>query len=354
MIGTLIGDLAAWTWKNDYTQFYPKLISEKAEKSVYTDILISTAETLMENPSISGTAFIEIQKDCAAPKENHAACCVLRAVVIGWLYDTPGAIEQAIETYGQCEEKEELYAANYMARLIHSLRYGATKNEAAQVEFCGKFRAYTKETHWQTHDGILGCLVRAWMSFYDAFDYGSAIHNAVKQPGDIALNCSLTGALADAMYGCGYYFVKSQYQGGGPLEWPAYLGRKYYILSRTKRIFFPKNNAMINVDRHSWKSIQCSFSDKIIDQELHRRILKAFYPSWDYRYGLYLEDGWVYVYRSFRVVGRFKLEKQPDGTYRIKAFQASDEFEDYDMADIALRETMHTVEYGWELVSDNE
>ena len=49
------------------------------------------------------------------------------------------------------------------------------------------------------------------MAFYDSFDYGSALHNAMKLPGDRHLNAIIVGALADAMYGCDMYLVKKKY-----------------------------------------------------------------------------------------------------------------------------------------------
>ena len=58
MIGAFIGDLAAWTWHNDHDKFYPHLISDKAEKSVYSDVLLLTAKTILDNPQITRGEFI--------------------------------------------------------------------------------------------------------------------------------------------------------------------------------------------------------------------------------------------------------------------------------------------------------
>ena len=66
------------------------------------------------------------------------------------------------------------------------------------------------------------------MSFYDAFDYVSTIHNAVKQPGNTTLNGILASALADAMYGCENYYVKKEYKGGGRIQYLPYLGIDIY------------------------------------------------------------------------------------------------------------------------------
>ena len=215
MIGALIGDLAAWTWEHDHSKFYPQLFSDVAQKSDYSDVMLQTAKLLLQYPNISRDEFMRIHR-CYFGLDNakaNAEYDLLRSIIIGWMYDGD-EISNAIHRYCICDDKEELYASHFMANLIYRLRTGYTKKEAAQVEFCGTFRSFTKEEHWKTGDGVLSYLVRAWMSFYDAFDFGSAIHNAVKKPGNLTLNCILAGALADATYGCGEYFVKNKFEGG--------------------------------------------------------------------------------------------------------------------------------------------
>ena len=46
MIGAIIGDLAAWTWENDYEKFYLSLISEKALLSEFGLSVLATADAL--------------------------------------------------------------------------------------------------------------------------------------------------------------------------------------------------------------------------------------------------------------------------------------------------------------------
>ena len=54
--------------------------------------------------------------------------------------------------------------------------------------------------------------MRAWYCFEIAWDFTSAIHNAARwQDVDRHLLCSLTGALAEAMYGCEYRLLKEKY-----------------------------------------------------------------------------------------------------------------------------------------------
>lgn len=352
MIGAFIGDLAAWTWKNDHDKFYPQLFSEVAQKSVYSDVMLFTAKTIIENPSISRDEFMRMHQ-CYFGKSNakiNAEYDVVRSIVIGWLYESD-IISQAIHTFCLCDDKEEVYASHFMASIICELRYGATKKDAAQVKFCGMFRSFTKAEHWKNGAGVLSYLVRAWMSFYDAFDFGSSIHNAVKKPGNLTLNCILTAALADAMYGCENYFLKKQYEGGRFIKRLGFLDKSFYEISNLKRSFFPKNNARTNVEMHNWEDALCPLSDKVISKELRQRIVKAFYTDWDNRFGFYLDNGWVYVYRSFILLVRFQFEELPDGTFRIVHYQKSDESKQYDLDDSAIDCAMYSVEYNWDFLS---
>ena len=95
----------------------------------------------------------------------------------------------------------------------------------------------------------------------------------------------------------------------------------------------------------------CPLSDKVISKELKRRIIKAFYTDWENRFGFYLDDGWIYVYRSFVLLSRFKLKESSDGTYRIVQYQKSDESEQYDLDNDAIRCAMYSIEHNWDFVS---
>lgn len=351
MIGALIGDLAAWTWEHDHNKFYPQLFSDGAQKSEYADLILHTAKTLIENLNISRDEFMRMHQCCfgIGIARVNAEYDLLRAIVIGWMYDAD-EISNAIHKFCILDDKEELYAAHFLAHLIYRLRTGFTKKDAAQVDFCGTFRSFTKEEHWKNGHGVLSYLVRAWMSFYDAFDFGSSIHNAVKKPGNLTLNCILAGALADAMYGCGEYFVKNKFKGGRYIDRLDFVDNSLYNITSSKRIFFPKNNARTNVERHCWHDAPCPFSDKVITPELKHRITKAFYTDWENRFGFYLDDGWFYVYRSYILLSRFKLKELPDGTYRIAIYQKSDESKQYDLNDTAIDCAMYSVEHNWEFV----
>lgn len=352
MVGAFIGDLAAWTYINDHKATYSQLVSDVAKKSVYADVMLFSVNTLLDNPKISRNDFIRKQWATFGKvnAKKSAVYDILHSIVIGWLYDYD-EISQTINKFCLYEDKETRYASYFISHIICKLRTGSTKNEATQEDFCGTFLSFIKNDFWINSSGILGYLVRSWISFYDAFDFGSAIFNAVDQPGDIHLNFILTGALGDAMYGCNNHYVKKKYGKVRRLKRLPFLNDDIYEVNNSNRVFFPKNNAMTNVERHQWFEEECPFADKIIDNELRRKILLAFYTGWDDRYGFYLDDGWVYVYRSHILLARFILAECPDGTYRIQKYQKSDESKLFDLGNIALENALYSVEHRWDLVS---
>lgn len=89
MIGAFIGDLAAWTWRNEQGKFYPQLFLDVSQKSVYSDVMIFTAKTLLRNPDISRDEFMRMHQ-CYFGLGNaivNAEYDVLRSIIIGWIYD---------------------------------------------------------------------------------------------------------------------------------------------------------------------------------------------------------------------------------------------------------------------------
>jgi hypothetical protein len=341
MIGAIIGDLAAWTWENAHNEFYPKLISSEAKVSTFGDFMLNVSSQLINDPNTEGEKWKEKYDDQFTLED-----VVLCSIIVGWLYDSEKETTHAVNAYALPHGKEELYACHYIAKLIYALRHGATKNDAAQVKVVLTFRSLTKDKKWQNDDSLLGDLIRAWMAFYDAFDYGSAIHNAMKLPGNRHFNAILVGALADAMYGCGYYFIKKKYGEGSSIEKPSYIPSEMIRVYHQNRTFFPKNEAMTNVELHHWHNVDNPLADMSVPEELKQHIEKAFYTDWDNRYGFYLDDGWEYIYRSMFLLNRFRLRKQHDGTYRIVDFQSSGEKSD--LSNTALKEAVYSVKYHWD------
>jgi hypothetical protein len=249
-------------------------------------------------------------------------------------------------------DKEEGYARQFTAKMIHLLRNGATKDETYK-ELGDVFKGCRHDWPWQTEEGgALNYLFRAWDAFYNAFDFGSAIHNAVKMVGNIHLNCALTGAIAEAMYGCTYYLKKEKYCEDHNIS--EFISIPEAIKKRFKpqfeairkqrrwmRAFFQKNDAATNVERHVFIPTENPFPNKVISPELRRRILKAYQPDWEARYGFYLDNGWIYLYRSHILIGRYQLKSVGDGNYRIANVQRVMQNDD---VRIALEENLYTLE----------
>lgn len=344
MIGAIIGDWAAWTWGQNKETFFRQLVSSEASSSLMVVELLRTADTLVQERGRNNKAH-----ECLGKRQSPVAT-VMRAIAIGWLFDTEAETASAFQENGFASDKEDWYAGAFMWKLIFALRHGASKKDALMVENVSSFKGSVEDISWNEQSSILGVLIRAWDAFYSAYDFGSALHRAMELPGDRHLNGILVGALADAMYGCDRYMVKAKYGKGSSLAGLVKVSSRFQALYRAGRTFFAKNCAMTNVERHVWKGVANPYMDKIISRELRRRILKAFQPTFDDRYGFYLDDGYIYVYRSCRVLNRFKLSSMSDGTFRIVELQASEEA-GYQLG--AIQEALYSVEYRWNRVSDD-
>lgn len=343
MNGAILGDLAAWTWEQDKDLFFRKLVSSEASPSKMMKKMMM-ADTLAQ---VRGSD-IKVHESLGMRISPEAT--VLRAIAIGWLYDTEAETASAYQEYGFIYDKEDWYAGAFMWKLIFALRHGASKKDALMVENVSSFKGFVEDISWNEQSSILGILIRAWGAFYSSYDFGSALHRAMELPDDRHLNGILVGALADAMYGSDRYMVKDKYGKGCSLTGLVNVPSRFQALYRAGRTFFAKNCAMTNVERHVWKDVANPYVDKIISRELRRRILKAFQPTFDDRYGFYLDDGYIFVYRSCRVLNRFKLSSMSDGTFRIVELQASEEA-GYQLG--AIQEALYSVEYRWNRVSDD-
>ena len=344
MNGAILGDLAAWTWEQDKDLFFRKLVSSEASPSKMMKEMLLMGDTL----ALVRGSDIKVHESLGMRISPEAT--MLRAIAIGWLYDTEAETASAYQEYGFTYDKEDWYAGAFMWKLIFVLRHGASKKDALMVENVSFFKGFVEDISWNEQSSILGILVRAWGAFYSSYDFGSSLHLAMELPGDRHLNGILVGALADAMYGCDRYMVKVKYGKGSSLAGLVKVSSRFQALYRAGRTFFAKNCAMTKVERHVWKDVANPYVDKIISRELRRRILKAFQPTFDDRYGFYLDDGYIYVYRSCRVLNRFKLSSMSDGTFRIVELQASEEA-GYQLG--AIQEALYSVEYRWNRVSDD-
>lgn len=379
MLGAIIGDLAATTYNEDKELFYRQLISDHVPLSEYGYSVLCTAEYLYAPESFPGDfanfihrRFRVINNEACKLSDNidrwrdsksfngssvsATGIFLMRVAACAWFGDT---INDCMKYADQMREsgidKEEGYAMHFLTKIIFVLRNGATKDETYQ-ELGKLFKTWRHEWHWHEEEGgLLNYLLRAWHCFYNSFDFGSALHNATKMVGNINLNCALTGAIAEAMYGCDYYLKKAKYAHHyAPYTWitlPNNICERFEkVLEQIRiqrawvKVFYAKNEAMTNVERHSFIPVENPIADKKISQELRRRILKAFHPGWDSRYGFYLDNGWVYMYRSGVVLGRFRFKQIADDEYRIVYLQDCDGER---CAVTGLLEALDTVEYGY-------
>lgn len=101
--------------------------------------------------------------------------------------------------------------------------------------------------------------------------------------------------------------------------------RSIRLVEFNDRYIFKKNDALTNVERSTWTDIENQYSDRVIDKAFKEKMMIAYGTDWDNRYGVYLDNGWFYVYRSHHLLLRYKLSSQSDSTYRITKLQISND-----------------------------
>ncbi len=380
MIGGIYGDLAASTYLRDPKVFYKQLFDEKATISEYGLATLAAANILRNHqgdyPDKDRIRCREVVQHYLDDTDYRVTRISEKAEI--WKYDpnmrvTPvaqGLLLNRLATNALISDdpektdfglffddninKPEGYARIFIRTMITRLSSGATKDEVYE-ELGGIFKDIRKQWHWKERESVLDLLMRAWDCFYNSFDFGSAIHNAVRYPNSNTRQlASLTGLIAESMYGCRTYFIKSKFTSGGSpetfLELPKAIFEKYENdLTYAKKqmvwnnVFWPKNDARTNVEWHTYHSVASHFEGFVISKEIRRRILRSFEPGWDSRYSFYLDNGWIYLCRSFHIIGRFKI--LPSGTdFKISHIQQSDQGHEFDSAFVAA---FDVVRYDW-------
>lgn len=310
MLGAIAGDLAAWTYENDRECFFASLTSKDA---VLSDLGKTAFETALWSLERKQNDFIELRIE---PPSNHTGYSnrLIQLATLAWQNENPQSLFKSEKDIFY-DDKEGMYAGNIIVELIQSLYIGKSKKEALSGYFGKIFAQMKAGWKWKDSkpsDGLLTYMMRAWHCFETAWDFTSAIHNAAQWPDvDRHLLCSLTGALAEAMYGCEYRLLKEKY-GTNWYNYVAYPDAINEAIVRIKdhqyekRNFFPKNSALTNVERHIWTHYDSSFENRRFTPEEYRRHIRSSYTGWENRYGIYLDDGWVYVYRSAVLLARFR------------------------------------------------
>ena len=103
---------------------FRKLVSSVASSSWLVEELLLTADTL----ALERSSDIKVH-ECLAKRRSPVAT-VMRAIAIGWLFDTESETATAYQEYGFACDKEDWYAGAFMWKLIFALRHGASKKEA--------------------------------------------------------------------------------------------------------------------------------------------------------------------------------------------------------------------------------
>ena len=344
MIGAIIGDLAAWTYENDRDTFWKQLVSNNSkdiELSVYGHAYFRAASRNVWSVPEQDVAYINTSQLWSP--ENHlrqSGQWLMWQLMCAWNDDLPAPKDIPGSSF---VDKEEGYARMFVIELIRLLRHGHTKSEAYHSVY--SFEQLSKSWHWKAWSSssqvdsysILTCIFRAWDSFYRGFDFTSSLHNAMKWDGDRHLIAMLTASFASAMYGCHFSFIKKKFaikdeishvfdihQLKKHIGYNEELWHRMIDHANIYRDFYPKNCALTNVERHRWSNVSNMFDQIMFSEDEYKRILRCSPTSWDNRYGIYLDDGWLYVYRSNWLIGRFQLCKA-DECWRITNTQLSGE-----------------------------
>jgi len=334
MLGAIIGDIAANQWQIDKEKFYRELITNEARPSLYGEVVLKLSGPVLREEDINSHIFDLI------PYQQMKVIGVIIAGIQGWRTRMSKSVALPEGCIYLKDDKEEIYATSIMLQAVQQLRYGATKNDI----FNGKYFFSVLKT-WNTHkDGILADVVRAWRCFYYAYDFTSSIHNAVKCEIRPQITALFTGFFAEAMYGCRINMIKQKFL--SPHE-DRMNFRKMIILPDSIRhtysselkfiedyidehsVFFGKNMCLTNVEEHKWLGIINFYYDAKITEKQRSQLLRALKYDDGTDYGLYLDDGWFYLYNNHIILCRFQLVKQDNGHYLIDNIQKSNVEQDF-------------------------
>lgn len=341
MLGAIVGDLAAWTYENDKERFYSSLTTKEALLSPFGKTAYETAVWSLDRKE---GELIHLCPEKHWGPLVHADN-LIRCATLAWTTDIPFNLFES--DFGIFyDDKEGWYAGRIIVELINGLHHGKTKKGVLQHGMGETFQSLKSGWEWKIikpYQGLLIYLMRAWDCFEKSWDFTSAIHNAAKWENvDRHLLCCLTGALAEAMYGCEFNFLKKKYGGSSTIVYPASLEKNAWRIQEHQfksRFFFPKNSARTNVEKQNWTVFPNAFEGRVFTVERGERILRAFYTGWDDRYGFYLDDGWIYVYRSFVLLARFRLIRNGE-SYTLVNVQRSQEKPD--CAEVAIEEALYS------------
>lgn len=344
MLGAILGDIAATNYEtyNGIADSMPSILGMDTES--LEDVALNAAKWAIK--ARPGDCLDPALVVSHHPLRHRAR--LIQCATLAWIgTNTVDAPQNNHDLF--YDDKEGFYSLWTIVELIQALKNGSTKIEALNGHHGKTFKMLKSSWPWKTEqadDGLFTYLMRAWDCFEQGWDFTSCVINAAKSPyADRHLLCCLTGALAEAMYGCEFMFSKRSWDDATraiiPDE-PAGIPELGDILNYQikHRVFFPKNSALTNVEKHTWTPYNSRFNGKVVDKNFRDRILKAFYTGWDNRYGFYLDNGWIYTYRSDCLIGRLHIKANGD-TFVLADFQCSEEKPH--LADTAVECGLNTV-----------
>lgn len=300
MIGTILGDLAACRYENG-----------EAELSPLGKVAMSTALQVIEYSN----AFIvpSVNKYCSHQdslihRENAVKVCQ-----VAWSAGMVSFGGSPTDTMFY-DDKAGMYFYWIMGSVLDALIHGCSKREALNTDG-GKYLAGVASSGLnKSHaEDLLGYAANAWTCFSNAWDFKSAIDNALKwNCKDRHLLCCLTGALADAMYGC-----ESVLDEMVPEKYRPDLAR-IFSYQFEHRHFFPKASAAVAVKKNHFAPAETKVDGMFVSTRLKDLFLRSREKSSGDKYGFFLDNGWVYSYMAGgNVIGRFRFEEGLFDTWRI-------------------------------------
>ena len=391
MIGAIIGDLAASSWENDRKGFYRNLVTDRSQLSECGLCMLAAFATGMDRYDFQvfqkefSDFFLAHSRGLSCSQEwedffssgcrpfnkkvsvrIYAACLVLA----GW-QKYPEEMAMGLSNSLKLD-KEGFYASSFSS-VIWNLRQGRSKNDIVYHLAQSDHRVDTilrwHESHHYPSEGheedLEYYLNYAWRCFRYSWDFTSAIHEAMRccpDSFDRHLLGMLTGAIAEAMYGSSHCLLKEKYAVNGAVSIKINIPRsllddfqsefmRLREYESKERVFFPKNASRTNVERQTWIPWHAERLPADLHSEYHRRLLKSYEPGWDYRYSVYLDDGWFYLCRSFFLIARFRMVETTDGRWKITDTQRCRSESD---AQIAMDEVLYVIVHRWNLVSEEE
>lgn len=159
MKGAIIAGLSARTWEHHTDKFYSNLISEEANLSVCSQLLLSfinAPSSILDEKSeyerLSGTGYL-----------------LVLSVLVGWKdFFNDFSYEPLMDSFS----KRDQYLITVIGDIISRLRHGASKAQAIEG-----VQDIVNGVDSLSSNDFGGYIFHAWQCFKKSWDYTSALHN---------------------------------------------------------------------------------------------------------------------------------------------------------------------------------